>query len=176
MHSLFTHILFTRSLFPQAWLLAAAILATSTVPSNIYADPPNVVIAFADDFGRHLSAYAALEPGGLNDFIKTPNIDRIAKEGVLCTRAYVNAPSCTPCRSSFLSGQYFWRTGRGAILSGAVWDSSIPTFPLLLEAAGYHIGHSHKVWSPEHRPMRRSVANEPLSFPQVDNLMISPKP
>ena len=62
--------------------------------------------------------------------------------------AFVNAPSCTPCRSSLLSGQHFWRTRRGAILQGAVWDTSIPTWPLLLEDAGYSIGYSFKVWSP----------------------------
>ena len=47
-----------------------------------------------------------------------------------------------------LSGQYFFRTGRAAILQGAVWDDSIPSFPLLLRDAGYHIGQTYKVWSP----------------------------
>ena len=79
---------------------------------------------------------------------RPPAADRIAREGVLFRRAYVNSPSCTPCRSSLLSGQYFWRTGRGAILQGAVWDSKIPSFPLLLHEAGYHIGQTYKVWSP----------------------------
>ena len=44
--------------------------------------------------------------------------------------------------------KYFFRTGRGAILQGAVWDPSIPSFPLLMKDAGYHIGKSYKVWSP----------------------------
>ncbi|MBC7967156.1 MAG: sulfatase [Fuerstia sp.] len=84
----------------------------------------------------------------MNAVVKTPNFDRVAANGVLFTLAFVNSPSCTPCRSSLLSGQYFWRTGRGAILQGAVWDSSIPAFPLLLQESGYRIGHSSKVWSP----------------------------
>jgi len=111
-------------------------------------DRPNILFAFADDWGRYASAYAQLEPGGINDLVSTPNFDRIAKEGVLFTRAFVNAPSCTPCRSSLLSGQHFWRTGRGAILQGAIWDNSIPTYPLLLQQEGYHIGYTFKVWSP----------------------------
>lgn len=112
------------------------------------ADRPNIVFAFADDWGRYASAYGKLEPGGLNDLVQTPNFDAVAQQGVLFTRAFVNAPSCTPCRSSLLSGQHFWRTGRGAILQGAVWDSSIPSYPLLLQKAGYHIGYTYKVWSP----------------------------
>jgi N-sulfoglucosamine sulfohydrolase len=62
--------------------------------------------------------------------------------------------TCTPCRSALLSGQYFWRTGRGAILQGAVWDASIPSYPLLLKEAGYHIGKTYKVWSPGTPAMR----------------------
>jgi arylsulfatase A-like enzyme len=110
---------------------------------------PNILFAFADDWGRYASIFATADgPGSINDVIKTPNIDRVAREGVLFRRAYVNAPSCTPCRSSLLSGQYFWRTGRAAILQGAVWDLKIPSFPLLLHDAGYHIGQTYKVWSP----------------------------
>lgn len=109
---------------------------------------PNIVFAFADDWGRYASAYARLESGGPGDVVHTPNFDAVAQQGVLFTQAYVNAPSCTPCRSSLLSGQYFWRTGMGAILQGAVWDDAIPTYPLLLEDSGYRIGHTYKVWSP----------------------------
>jgi len=80
--------------------------------------------------------------------VKTPNFDRIAREGTLVRQAFVSAPSCTPCRSALLSGQHFWRTGRAAILQGAVWDESIPTYPRLLTQAGYHMGKTGKVWSP----------------------------
>jgi N-sulfoglucosamine sulfohydrolase len=106
---------------------------------------PNILFAFADDWGRYASIYGGDGPSSV---INTPNFDRVAKEGVLFTNAHVTAPSCTPCRSSLLSGQYFWRTGRGAILQGAEWDPAIPSFPLLLKDAGYHIGKSYKVWSP----------------------------
>lgn len=109
----------------------------------------NIVFCFADDWGRYASAYADLD-GRPNpsQVIKTPNMDRVAKEGVLFRHAFVNAPSCTPCRSSLLSGRHFFNTGRGAILMGAVWDETIPSWPLLLKDSGYHIGETSKVWSP----------------------------
>lgn len=110
---------------------------------------PNILFFFADDWGRYASIYAEVNgQGGINDVVKTPNFDKLAKKGVLFRNAHVNAPSCTPCRSSLLSGQYFWRTERGAILRGAVWDSNIPAYPLLLNEAGYHIGKTYKVWGP----------------------------
>jgi arylsulfatase A-like enzyme len=118
--------------------------------SAFAADKPlNILFLFADDWGRYASIYAEHEKfPSPNQVVKTPNIDRIAREGALFRRAYVNAPSCTPCRSALVSGRYFFNTGRAAILNGAVWDPAIPSFPLLLKDQGYHIGKAYKVWSP----------------------------
>jgi len=131
------------------WSLA--VLAAWHVPAVAADAPtqPNILFCFADDWGRYASAYARHESRpSPNQVVKTPNIDRIAERGVLFRNAFVNAPSCTPCRSALLTGRYFWNTGRGAILQGAVWDPTLPTFPLLLKDAGYVIGKTGKVWSP----------------------------
>jgi len=110
---------------------------------------PNILFCFADDWGRYARVLSKLDARPTpNQIVKTPHIDRLAEQGVIFTHAFVTAPSCTPCRSSLLSGQYFFRTGRGAILQGAQWDPSIPSYPLLLADAGYHIGETYKVWSP----------------------------
>ena len=132
-----------------AHVLALAVLFFG----HAYAAAPqprqNILFVFADDWGRYASAYAPVDKvPSFNDVIKTPHVDRVAREGVLFRNAFVNAPSCTPCRSSLMSGRYFFNTGRGAILNGAEWDPAIPSFPLLLRDAGYHIGKSYKVWSP----------------------------
>lgn len=127
------------------------ILAWQSPLSSAQRSParPNILFCFADDWGRYASIYAAFEKQpSLNQVVKTPNIDRIAREGVLFRRAFVNAPSCTPSRSSLLSGRYFFNTGRGAILHTAEWAPAIPSYPLLLRDAGYHIGETYKVWSP----------------------------
>jgi len=129
--------------------LLALICISATTATHAAAKRPNILFAFADDWGRCASIYAEVEgAGSWNDVVKTPNFDRIAREGVLFKNAFVTAPSCTPCRSSLLSGQYFFRTHRGAILQGAIWDPQIPSYPLLLRKAGYHIGQTYKVWSP----------------------------
>ena len=103
--------------------LALAVFFGASVASAADTKRPNIVLAFADDWGRCASAYAQIDgPGTFNDLVQTPHFDRIAREGVLFRSAFVSAPSCTPCGSALLSGQHFWRTGRGAILNGAVWD------------------------------------------------------
>lgn len=133
----------SRSLLLLLLAPAAALAADGAAPRW------NILFLFADDWGRYARVYAGLDGRPtINDVITTPHVDRLAREGVTFRHAFVNAPSCTPCRSSLLSGRYFFNTGRAAILQGAVWDPAIPSFPLLLRDAGYHIGKSYKVWSP----------------------------
>lgn len=110
---------------------------------------PNIFFFFADDWGRYASIY---DDYPYNRTIETPSMDRLAREGVCFKNAHINSPSCTPCRSALFSGQYFYRTGRGAILRPAIWDLSIPVFPLLLEESGYRIGFTYKAWGPGANP------------------------
>lgn len=130
--------------------LLFTLLSVLCISSAVAAEKkPNILFLFADDWGKYASIYAEGEgAGGINDVVATPNFDRIAREGVLFRNAHVSAPSCTPCRSALLTGQHFWRTNTGAILRGAVWDATLPSYPLLLQEAGYHIGYTHKVWGP----------------------------
>ena len=133
--------------------IVALCLGFELCPLSNAADaaPPrwNILFVFADDWGRYAGCYKGIDGRpSMNDVITTPNVDRVAREGIVFKHAFVNAPSCTPCRSSLLTGRYFFNCNRGAILSGAVWDDSIPTYPLMLLDAGYVIGKSHKVWSP----------------------------
>jgi len=141
----------------QAVACVAATVLIALGPLRVEAkeaDPvpqrPNILFFFADDWGRYASIYAPEEaaPAGLCRVIRTPNIDAVGRRGVVFRHAFVPAPSCTPCRSSLLTGRYFFQTGRGAILQGAQWEEGLPAVPLLLHEAGYTIGKTGKVWSP----------------------------
>jgi len=116
-----------KYLFP---LLAT--VSVSQIVSATNDKRPNILFAFADDWGRHAGIYH--EKGSydqLSSVVKTPNIDQLASEGVLFMNAHVCAPSSTPCRSALLSGQYFWQTTRASILHGSVWEDSYLSYPLI---------------------------------------------
>eukprot|EP00933_Yihiella_yeosuensis_P005944 TRINITY_DN110570_c0_g1_i1.p1 TRINITY_DN110570_c0_g1~~TRINITY_DN110570_c0_g1_i1.p1 ORF type:complete len:546 (-),score=78.24 TRINITY_DN110570_c0_g1_i1:99-1736(-) len=106
---------------------------------------PNIIFAFGEDWGRFASTYGRQSaPCRLSEVISTPNFDRIASEGALFLNARAPAPGCNPCRSSVMSGRYFWQTGLGAIEQGTEWDASIATFPLELEKSGYFLGYTYE--------------------------------
>jgi arylsulfatase A-like enzyme len=91
--------------------------ASLMVPqSNINAAPkekPNFVFFFIDDLGWKDVGFTGKIPGsgGPSRFYKTPNIDKLAAEGVIFTNAYSNAPNCAPTRACLMSGQYSPRHG-----------------------------------------------------------------
>lgn len=74
-------------------------------PALFAAQPPNIIFILADDFG-----YGDLGCMGCKD-IATPNIDRLAAEGVKFTDFYANAPVCTPTRAGFMTGRWQQRCG-----------------------------------------------------------------
>lgn len=125
-------------MFNKAIPLVAVLVLAGTLQA---AQKPNIVFCIADDWGwPHAGAYG-------DAAVKTPAFDRIAREGVLFDQAYVSSPSCTPCRNSILTGQWHWRLGSGANL----WSDfpvGLPVYPLILEDAGYHVGHARKSYGP----------------------------
>jgi arylsulfatase A-like enzyme len=138
----------TKGGFMKRIGMAILVLATAgslcTVPSALAQAPkkPNIVIIWGDDIGQSdLSAYTF----GLMGF-HTPNIDRIAKEGVMFTD-YYGEQSCTAGRSAFITGQSVFRTGLSKVgLPGA--DAGLQkrdvTIAELLKAQGYATGQFGK--------------------------------
>jgi arylsulfatase A-like enzyme len=116
-----------------------ALLALALVPpATRAADKPNIVIILADDAGYgDLGCYGATK-------VKTPNLDRLAKEGLRFTDAHAPSAVCTPTRYALMTGQYAWRHPPGSrILSGVAPLCIKPgtvTLPSLLKDAGYATG------------------------------------
>jgi arylsulfatase A-like enzyme len=126
----------------------------------LHAEQPNIVVMLSDDMGW---GQVGCQGGSA---IPTPNIDRIAIEGIRLTQFYVQ-PVCTPTRSAFLTGRYPFRTGTetrvsGNDIAGMLLDER--TLAQALHDAGYltaivgkwHLGS----WKKEHPPMQRGFEHQ----------------
>lgn len=115
--------------FSLAFILGCLLAANSDA-----ARKPNVIVIMGDDIGYgDVSCYGAKR-------VKTPNIDKLAAEGIRFTGGYCSASTCTPTRYSFLTGQYAFRrpgTGIAPPNSPAVIPAGTVTVASLLRDAGY---------------------------------------
>lgn len=119
-------------------LLLLAFMLTS---SAAVADRPNVLVLLADDLG-----YGDLACYG-HPIVKTPNIDRLASQGIRFTNCYSAAPNCSPARTGLMTGRTPWRVGVHnwiPFLSPMHVRESEITIATLLRDAGYHTGHFGK--------------------------------
>ncbi len=114
---------------------------------------PNIIVIYADDLGfGDLGCYGATE-------IPTPNIDKLAAQGVRFHNGYATAATCTPSRYSLLTGSYPWRNPRAAILAGdapTLIPKDMPTLPRMLQNQGYKtsiVGKWHLGLGTEEKPV-----------------------
>lgn len=135
-------------------LLGAAAAALLPVPLAARPTrPPNIVLILADDLGwGDLGSYG-------NRLIRTPNIDRLARQGLRMTDFYASANICTPSRAGLLTGRYPIRTGLAHEVIQASDTNGLPdaeiTLPEALEPAyrraligKWHLGHVAPFWPP----------------------------
>lgn len=129
-------------------LLLAFLIGCSKEIASIEGTRPNILLIMSDDQSwEHISAsgYAAVD---------TPNIDRIAREGLYFERAYAPSPTCTAARSAIISGQHTWKLGSAALLHGK-FSSELISYQDLLANGGYEVAYTGKGWGPgvlEKRP------------------------
>ena len=129
------------------WGMSARILSWVTVIVIALAggagaaERPNILFCIADDWSWP-------HAGALGDkVVRTPNIDRLAREGMVFTNAFCATPSCTPSRAAILTGRYPHELEQG----GNLWSflpAKFAVVPDILEEAGYAVGHTRKGWSP----------------------------
>ena len=110
----------------SALLSFTAALFAPSLPAQTNSQKPNVVLIITDDVG-----YGDFGSYGAPD-VKTPNIDRLARQGVRLTNFYANATLCTPTRAGLITGRYQQR----AALEQALGGASTPSFELGLRATG----------------------------------------
>ena len=110
-------------------LAIATILLGSSLATAQDEARPNIVVVLVDDL-RWDGTGATSHP-----FVDTPNIDRLASEGVVFRNAFVTTPLCSPSRASFLTGRY--ARSHGVINNGITVPDEFTTFPELLEVSGY---------------------------------------
>lgn len=130
-----------ESMFPKTIL----VLLTLVWPS-LMAKSPNVLILYADDLGfGDLGCYHP------ESKIPTPNLDRLAKEGMRFTDGHSSSGICTPSRYALLTGRHHWRDFHGIVnaFGSSVIQPERLTLPEMLQGKGYHtavIGKWHLGW------------------------------
>src|SRR5258705_10698960 len=125
--------------------------------SRAQAAKPNIVFILADDLG-----YADVSCYGQRDYT-TPNIDRLAIDGLKFTQGYSNSASCSPTRTGLITGRYQMRLPVGleepinaTTPKGVGLPPSHPTLPLLLKQSGYGtalVGKWHLGFLPDYSPL-----------------------
>ncbi len=141
-----------RSVLALVVVGAVTVPGCASTPETASSDLPNIVILFADDLG-----YGDLGIYG-NPTIRTPNLDRMAAEGMKFTQLYVGASVCTPSRAALMTGRLPIRSvmanDRFRVIfppsQGGLPDSEL-TIAEALKTAGYATGIFGK-WHLGHRP------------------------
>lgn len=129
--------------------MLAAALAAAPAPEAAKPRPMNLLVIHCDQLNfRMLGCYREQLPKaqalawGDGVALATPNIDRIAQGGAICTKFYATSPVCTPSRASLLSGRYPQNTG--AISNNRPMSDDVVTFAEALRRQGYATGYAGK--------------------------------
>ena len=102
---------------------------------------PNILFCIADDASlQHMGAYGA-------SWVKTPAFDRVAKEGLLFTRAYTPNAKCSPSRATILTGRNSWQLEEAGN-HAPFFPAKSTTYIEALAKHGYHVGFTGKGWAP----------------------------
>jgi N-sulfoglucosamine sulfohydrolase len=113
---------------------------------------PNILFTIADDWGLHAGAYGTR-------WVKTPALDRIAREGLLFQNAYTPMAKCAPSRAIVLTGRHLWQNEEAGNHL-AYFPLTLKSWPETLMTKGWHMGFTGKGWGP-------GVANDASGKPRL---------
>lgn len=126
-----------KHLLPSRLLFSTALLCLAAASFAADARKPNILLIYIDDLG-----YGDIGANGATA-VKTPNVDRIAREGIRFTDGHTTSATCTPSRFAMMTGEYPWRKKGTGVLpgdAGLIIEPERGTLPLTLQKAGYATG------------------------------------
>lgn len=133
---------------------------------------PNILLIFTDQQNNRAMSAAG------NPYLKTPNMDQLAREGIMFTRAYCTSPVCGPARSSIISGRMPHETG--VEWNGDSMKDEVVNAGQIFRNAGYHTVWAGKWHLPESYPQRAAAKQKetkgfemlPFRDPDIKNWML----
>lgn len=150
--------------------LALLLFITLKVSAQNKSESPNIIYILADDLG-----YGDVGCFNPNGKIPTPNMDKMAANGVKFTDAHTSSAVCTPTRYGILTGRYNWRTElKSGVLSGyskSLIENERTTVADLLKTQGYstaYIGKWHLGWDWSFKNKNEKNINKLNAKPEVD--------
>ena len=126
----------TSTLKSSLLFILLLLISCSTDEKNKTSDKPNIILIYLDDLGYgDVSAYNS-------GTLQTPNMDKLANEGIKFTNGYASSATCSPSRYALLTGTYPWRNSEAKIITGGslIIDTTEITIPKLLKKNGYQTG------------------------------------
>jgi len=135
-----------RDFLKTAGLSAAALTVSGctepvrpavTPTERVVPQKPNILWITCEDISPYLGCYG-------DPYAITPNLDRLAGQGILYTNAYATAPVCAPGRSCLITGLYATSTGTQHLRSEVPLPARVEPFPKLLRTAGYYCSNNYK--------------------------------
>lgn len=117
--------------FMHRFVITISLIFSGSLQMGLGQERPNFLVFIADDVSwNDFGCYG-------NEAARTPNIDRLAKEGLTFNNAYLTASSCSPSRASIMTGRYPHNNGDASELHRP-WAAHLQTFPELLRTKGYY--------------------------------------
>ena len=129
-------LLFSMNLTVKTYISFSIFCLSALVATAAHAERPNIIMFLIDDQNP-------LSIGAFGGDTHTPNLDRMAAEGMKFTRAYVSSSVCTPSRYSFLTGRYAGNSHskRYADAVGGKQNQGLPNFNVALERDNMNVGN-----------------------------------
>jgi N-sulfoglucosamine sulfohydrolase len=131
----------SRRQFLRRSSVAVPLLAGAGWAQAQQAKRPNILFVIADD-------WSFPHPAATDEkWIKIPNFERVAREGIRFTNCFTSNPKCSPSRATILTGRNSWQL-KEAVSHYSIFPPGFPVYPSLLEEGGYFVGFTGKGWGP----------------------------